>query len=131
MSLPKRALNELDIVYYARGLPNFRGVFMIDKLPLKPRRTECGIINLDKSTGNGTHWTAYYKYNNNKILYFDSYGNLRPPRELVDYLGSNIEYNYKRFQKDNTVNCGHLCLKFLYDCASRIPFKQTNKKRTS
>lgn len=85
---------------------------MRDKLPKIPRQTECGIINLDSNRGNGTHWVAYYKDKNN-VEYFDSYGNLQPPLEVLKYLGDNINYNYKRFQTFNSFNCGHLCLKFL------------------
>lgn len=46
---------------YAKQLPNFRGIFMRDDLPLKIRKNECGIVNLDISSGPGTHWTAYVK----------------------------------------------------------------------
>lgn len=87
---------------------------MLDELPLKPHRIECGIVNLDKSNGLGTHWVAYYK-NGSDIEYFDSYGNLRPPCEIVQYLGESIKYNYIKYQKDASVVCGHLCLKFLYE----------------
>lgn len=112
--LPKRALNELDLYRFTKNIiPHFRGVFMLDELPLKPYRIECGIVNLDRSIGSGTHWVAYYK-NGYDIEYFDSYGNLRPPREIITYLGKNVKYNYTKYQKDDTVVCGHLCLKFLY-----------------
>lgn len=86
---------------------------MLDELPKRPRRNECGIINLDSSTGSGTHWVAYHKKGTN-IEYFDSFGNLQPPKELLNYLGDNIMYNYEAYQNYNSVNCGHLCLKFLY-----------------
>lgn len=85
---------------------------MRDKLPKKPRIKECGIVNLDSHKGPGTHWVAYFK-NNEKNEYFDSYGNLQPPLEILQYLGANINYNYKRKQKFNSFNCGHLCLKYL------------------
>ena len=85
---------------------------MRDKLPRSPRMNECGIVNLDISTGPGTHWVAYYK-NKNHIEYFDSFGNLQPPTEIRKYLGNNILYNHERYQKFNTVICGHLCIKFL------------------
>lgn len=79
----------------------------------KPWVNETGIINLDDSTSSGTHWVAYIKKNNN-AEYFDSFGNLKPPLELVKYLGvRSVKYNYKRYQDYNTFNCGHLCLKFL------------------
>ena len=98
---------------YGRHIPHFRGVFMVDTLPKNSRQLECGIVNLDKSSGPGTHWVAYWK-NRNKVEYFDSYGNLQPPKELIKYLGEKITYNKTRFQKFNSYNCGHLCLKFLY-----------------
>lgn len=88
---------------------------MRDNLPKKPFQVECGIINLDESSGNGTHWTAYYK-EFNKVLYFDSFGNLQPPKEVIIYLGSNIKFNYEAYQDYNTFICGHLCLLFLYEC---------------
>lgn len=90
---------------------------MRDNLPkTKPLNNECGIINLDSSSGSGSHWTAYTKFGKH-VTYFDSYGNLRPPIEFVKYLGSGniIKYNYTRYQKYDTVICGHLCLSFLYN----------------
>lgn len=76
---------------------------MRDRLPkTKPWINECGIINL------------YYKKHDYKE-YFDSFGDLKPPIELITYLKPTIEYNYKNKQKFNTFNCGHLCLKFLFN----------------
>ena len=87
---------------------------MRDNLPInnKPWKRECGIINLDNSKGPGTHWIAYSK-NHNNIQYYDSFGNLKPPAEVVKYLGNKLWYNYNKHQQFNTYNCGHLCLKFL------------------
>lgn len=119
-NLPNRPLNELDIIKYAQHLPNFRGIFMRNKLPRKCLKTECGALNLDDSDGFGTHWCAYLK-KNNKVFYYDSFGNLCPPQEFVDYVGKNsvIFYNYKQYQKFDTYTCGHLCLKFLYEIANK------------
>lgn len=88
---------------------------MRDRLPLSgPLHTECAVLNLDNSTGMGTHWVAYYKINS-VAYYFDSYGNLAPPIELIQYLGSdiNIFYNYMNYQQYGTVICGQLCILFL------------------
>lgn len=87
---------------------------MRDTLPKTPLKNESAIVNLDSQIGSGTHWVAYTKRHKN-VWYFDSFGNLPPPKELVNYFGHNIniKYNYKRFQKLNSYNCGHLCLKFL------------------
>lgn len=90
---------------------------MRDNLPLKIRSRETGIINLDSKENRGSHWTAYVK-NKNKVIYFDSYGNLRPPTEVITYFNSNgkvkIFYTYDDVQKLNKFNCGQLALKFLY-----------------
>ena len=47
-------INKFEIKY-------FRGVFMKDELPLKAKKVECGIINLQNLSEVGSHWTAYYK----------------------------------------------------------------------
>lgn len=92
---------------------------MLDRLPRKPRRRETAIVNLDRSTGPGTHWVSY-AINDDTVIYFDSFGNLKPPRELLDYFSRGavshrrILYNYDSVQKYNSVVCGHLCLDFLY-----------------
>lgn len=85
---------------------------------LGPMRNESGIINLDTTKGTGTHWVAYKKHGRT-ANYFDSFGDLPPPKELIRYLYSgpwpanNIFYNYDRKQQFNTVLCGHLSLEFL------------------
>lgn len=85
---------------------------MRNELPEKPLSLECGIINLDSSKNSGTHWVAYAKIND-YIEYFDSYGNLKPPKEFIKYIGKHIRYNYENLQGNSLYNCGHLCLKFL------------------
>lgn len=80
---------------------------------MRPRTNECAVVNLDSRSGNGTHWVAYSK-RGNRALYYDSFGDLPPPREIARYLGgSSIEYNYHSDQTFGTVVCGHLCLSFL------------------
>ena len=108
--LPNKPLSNLELLEAARKLkiPNFRGVSLRDALPTTPKKKECGILNLDDTTGSGTHWVAWYK-NGTEKKYFDSYG-LQPPNELVDYLHSPILYNTERVQPYDQVFCGHLCL---------------------
>lgn len=114
-----RPLTELDIIQFVHHIPHFRGVFSRDQLPKKCWTIECGVLNLDNFIGTGTHWTSYYKINDN-CYYFDSFGNLQPPKEFIDYMETSkkrccIQYNYNRFQKYNTYICGHLCIRFLYN----------------
>lgn len=92
---------------------------MRDTLPKKINANECGIVNMDSNKGKGTHWVAYFK-KNRRIIYFDSYGDLAPPRELQVYFKSDnknnvIYYNYDRIQKFNSYQCGQYCLVFLYN----------------
>ena len=77
-----------------------------------PKINESAILNLDDVRGRGTHWVAYCKIGKN-VNYFDSFGNLKPPKDLLNYLGvDNIKYNYETYQAFDSFNCGHLCLKF-------------------
>lgn len=96
-------------------IPNFIGVFMIDNIPKYPNKYESAILNLEPSSEEGSHWVCYVK-KNNVVNYFDSFGNLRPPPQLVRYMsGSKIFYNRDRYQKWNTPFCGHLCLQYLME----------------
>ena len=108
--LPNKPLSNIELLEAARKLkiPNFRGVSLRDTLPKKPKKKECGILNLDDTSGLGTHWVAWYK-NEAEKNYFDSYG-LQPPNELIDYLHSPILYNTEQIQPKDQVFCGHLCL---------------------
>ena len=76
----------------------FREVFLRDTLPTKTKLNECGILNLDSSSGVGTHWVMRFKKGKEKF-YFDSYG-VQPPSELIAYLKSPIFYNSERVQQN-------------------------------
>ena len=66
----------------------FRGVFLRDSLPTKIKLNECRILDLDSSSGDGTHWVMWFKKGKEKF-YFDSYG-VQPP---IAYLKPPIFYN--------------------------------------
>lgn len=130
-----KPLSNYDIVDLVAKLkiPHFYGVFMRDTLSkcakktrrLKsPSKRECWILNHASSRSNGTHWTALAR-NGKVAFYFDSFGKLPPPFEVVDYLRKygddsaddhiHLYYNVKQYQSYGSNICGHLCLKFLYD----------------
>ena len=67
-------------------------------LPQKVKNVECGIINLEESDEDGSHWTAYYK-NNDIKYYFDSYGNTRLPKEISEYKCQKICFILKKYLK--------------------------------
>lgn len=59
-----------------------------------------------------------YKKNGKQVHYYDSFGDLSPPRGLVAYLHRgdrtvNINYNYNRHENFDSVCRGHHCLEFL------------------
>lgn len=87
---------------------------MRDTLPKIPHKNESCIINLDPVSKSGSHWVAFSK-RGVYVYYFDSFGNLRPSKEVIDYLKNcYIRYNYHSYQTFNSSICGHLCLLFLY-----------------
>ena len=108
--LPNKPLSNLEIIYAAKKLllDGFRGVFLRDTLPKKEKINECGILNLDSSSGDGTQWVMWFKKGKDNFS-FDSYG-VQPPSELFLYLKSPIFYNSERVQQNGEVFCGHLCL---------------------
>lgn len=70
------------------------------------------ICNLDKKTGSGTHWTAFYAIDD-YILYFDSFG-LPPPKEIVKFCKKKtIIYNSQQIQDINSDACGYYCILFI------------------
>ena len=113
LKLPRRALTNVDIAKFSHLIPHFRGIYMRNNLPSNPLEYETGIINLDDFNGPGTHWCGYRKIKN-IVYWFDSYGNLKPTKEVIAYFWRcQIFYNYKSYQSFNSFTCGHLCLKFL------------------
>ena len=50
--LENKPLSNIELIDAARKIriPNFRGVFLRDTLPSRPRKIECGILNLDDTS---------------------------------------------------------------------------------
>ena len=94
---------------------------MRDDLPDGLWNEECGLLNLDTSVGNGTHWTCWYK-KYNICYYFDSFG-LSPPLEFSKYMECDILNSTYQVQRLGDVVCGHLSFFMLYMLTvSLIPF---------
>ena len=126
--LPNKPLSNFELEDVARRLkiPSFRGGFLLDTLPKKPNKKECGIVNLVKSGGSGTHWVAWYKNGKTKI-YFDSYS-VQHPNEVVEYLECPIYYNTDKLQPAGQVFCGHLCLYVLKELGAGHEFQKVLNK---
>ena len=67
--LPNKPLSNLEIIDAGKklSLDGFRGVFLRDTLPTKTKLNECGVLNLDLSSGDGTHWVMWFKKGKNKF----------------------------------------------------------------
>ena len=63
VTLPNKPLSNLEIIDAAKRLSanGFRGVYLRDTLPTKTKLNECGILNLDLSSGDGTQWVTWLK----------------------------------------------------------------------
>ena len=97
---------------------------MRDNLPKVIKTNECGIVNLEPESENGSHWVNYFK-KGKEIYYFDSYG-LDPTNELKSYLkgkGKNpIVCSTYEIQKFGTKICGQLSIYVLYMLNSGFKF---------
>ena len=111
ITLPNEPLTNFQLMEAVNKIkiPNFRGVFLRNQLPKRPKRNECGILNLDDDQG--THWVCWYRKCGEK-RYFDSYG-VSPREKLLNYLKSPVYYNTERIQPPGAVCCGHYCLHVL------------------
>lgn len=94
----------------------FGGVFASDTLPWEDRKFNgtCYIINLDESSGCGTHWISIIlKDGGNE--YFDSFG-FPPPDNLKfeEFMNGDYVYNEKSLQHPLTTVCGQYCLFYVF-----------------
>ena len=61
----------------------------------------------------GTHWIALF-CNGNEIVYFDSFGVERVPKEVKEFIRiKNIKANIFRVQANDSVMCGYFCIGFI------------------
>lgn len=105
-------------------IKNYAGCFMKDELINKTENDlECGIVNLQNTDQNGSHWVCYFHdKTKNKKLFFDSFG-LDAPIELQNYLGENILSSTFQIQELGTDTCGDLCILVLYLLDQNIEFE--------
>jgi hypothetical protein len=89
---------------------------MKDDMPKKIQCNESGIVNLENSDSNGSHWVAYFNYPSfDHVEYFDSFG-IVPPPLIESYLKTSkklIVYNSIQYQHITSILCGWYCLLFI------------------
>lgn len=109
-----------------KKLPYYRGIFSHDKLPDSIKLNEIGVINLDKSSGQGTHWVGYANLDQLPyVVYYDSFG-IPPPETIAMYLltsGKPLRYSNHQMQAPTSVLCGAYVYDFLQHVVlSKDPF---------
>ena len=74
-SVPSTILNSEEVNNYGKKLniKYYKPHCMLDELVGKAKSRESRVVNLDKSSGPGTHYVCYYKNGNTRIFY-DSFG---------------------------------------------------------
>ncbi|RZF33814.1 hypothetical protein LSTR_LSTR010362 [Laodelphax striatellus] len=96
----KRTLPETSTKDGKRSTPSSMQTATVIALPDRAL-TDADLYN----DGAGTHWVCYVK-KDGAAIYFDGFGNLRPPQEFIDYMhrglepATRIEYNYNQKQED-------------------------------
>jgi len=115
-------LSNFEIQNYLKNYKRFAGCFSKDKLP-KLKNNHYYIINLQHSKdGGGTHWTCFYVFSPNYILYMDPYG-YPPPEELDDKI-QFIKWNDKPIQDIDSTACGYFCIAFI-----KLSYYMDNKNK--
>lgn len=94
-----------------QGYDDYRGVFMKDQVPTL-KAGEGVIVNLDSSTGPGTHWVCWYHSKDGDYRYFDPFGNV-PPLELSK-VGDSY-YSDLDVQPIDSTKCGYYSTVVLKD----------------
>lgn len=118
-------LSNIDLETALKNVKYFRGVYSMDNLPKKINKNEYTIVNLDKSTGPGTHWVLIAnRSNDDHIYYFDSFG-IGPSEEITRYLKTSkkpIMYSNAQLQKTLSSRCGFFCLYLIQQLENKKSF---------
>ncbi len=97
-------------------LPNFIGVYPLDKVPKGIKKNSSLIVNTDTHRLEGKHWIAVSYERDGKMYVYDSFGYYYPHTLIGRLLKSNpreIVFNNRMDQLPWEKNCGLRCLAFL------------------
>ena len=105
----------------------FKGVYSCNVLPQfnKSKNFSC-IVNLSHSSQKGTHFVAiFYKHENKKIMYFDSYGlplvNVYIKKFINNY-DINFVFSTRQIQSLQSDFCGYFCCAFVISIERNVSF---------
>ena len=109
---------------------SFNGTFSIDNIPVFNDDVFSIIINLSKQNEIGTHFIAVYVLEN-KIIYFDSFGNQLNNSSLKRYLKKYkkpIILSKIQIQNLLSSHCGFFCIAFILCIENGITLDDFLKK---
>ena len=109
---------------------SFNGTFSIDNIPVFNDDVFSIIINLSKQNEIGTHFIAVYVLEN-KIIYFDSFGNQLNNSSLKRYLKKYkkpIILSKIQIQNLLSSHCGFFCIAFILCIENGITLDNFFKK---
>jgi hypothetical protein len=96
---------------------HFIGVFPIDKLPVKIKKKQFFVANLDPSYKEGSHWICFIRLNNTECEIFDSLG--VKINNILPYISFNQKftfvYNSTPVQSLTSTLCGKFVITFLIE----------------
>ena len=111
-------MHTFDLVRLGRKyIPNFVGVYPLDKMPQLMHTPANFIVNTHTHDLPGEHWIAVSYRTGGIVFAFDPFGAFYPKR-LQNYLvnvllSKSITYNKLQYQGIFERNCGHYCVAWL------------------
>lgn len=104
-------MSSVDIVERLGKMRYFGGVYTKDELP-NIKQNYFYIVNLDSSTGEGTHWVLVYNGFPDEVFYFDPMGEKYAPVAVENKMkqtGKKIVRYDDQIQNITSDSCGEFC----------------------
>jgi hypothetical protein len=108
-------LSNFEIDSFLDYLPEYKGTFSRDNLPNRFQPNTCYIVNYDKHDGQGTHWIALLRNNEQYCEVFDPLG-VPPSNNILTFCKSTnlkVQYNSSQIQPTNSIACGYFAVLYL------------------
>jgi hypothetical protein len=113
-------LSNLDIEKTVARLPRvrkrFAGCFSSDNIPTGLHPPYGMVVNLDVSSGRGTHWVGIFVPNETTVEYFDSLGASPPAGSGIESFVARFPHKHiysRSLQSPLSSVCGHYALYFV------------------
>lgn len=114
-----KPLSNYDINKYFRGNRRYGGTVAKDTLHLEERKygnlkdiMKFWIVNMDDSSGPGTHWVLVSFLNPDVAIYMDPFA-VDPPTDIIKFMKKwrpEVAMNEDAIQDINSTNCGYYCV---------------------